>query len=70
MSWSSCIQKKIVDHYGPQVSQCVSGITKHNFEDVALCICNVMSLDSPAEVMALLTTWSVECTLPETEAST
>ena len=65
MSWTSCMKGKIIDHYGPEVEQCVDGITKDNFKDVLECMAGVLQVADPvewvAEQMTNFTEWSLEC---------
>ena len=59
------MKDKIVDHYGPEVKQCVDGITHHNYEDVLKCIANVLQISEPEvwipEQLVYFTKWSLEC---------
>ena len=61
MSWTSCMEKKIEHHYGPEVVQCVKGIEKGNLKQVAECIVTVVPDTTPAAVLEHLAAWSVEC---------
>lgn len=67
MSWTSCMQKKIISHYGSEVKDCVDGITKGNFEEILECMVKVLMVDDPVVwiplQLALFTEWSIECTL-------
>lgn len=61
------MKKKIVDHYGSEVNDCVGGITKHNWEDVLKCMVTVLGITDP-EVwipaqLVLFGEWSIECAL-------
>lgn len=59
------MKDKIIDHYGPEVAQCVDGITEDNFEDVLKCMANVLKVADPgqwiADQMADFSKWSLEC---------
>lgn len=65
MSWSSCMQNKVVSHYGSEVENCVKGITHGNFSDILKCIAEVKGIADPeawiAEQLAFFTEWSLEC---------
>ena len=68
MGWSSCMEKKIENYYGSQASTCAEGITKENLSKVADCIADVATdtgdgdvVVASAEVLANLTSWSIEC---------
>jgi len=65
MSWTNCMKKKIVDHYGSEVQECVDGITKDNWEDVLKCMANVLQITDPEtwipKQLVLFGEWSVEC---------
>ena len=63
MSWTSCMQNKIINHYGSEASECVSGIEKDNLEKIAECIANVVLDANEEAVLTNLTAWSVECEL-------
>jgi len=63
--WTSCMKKKIVGHYGPEVEACVDGITHGNWEKVLECIVTVLGITDPEvwipEQIVLFTGWSLEC---------
>jgi len=63
--WTSCMQKKIVSHYGAPVEDCVKGITHGNWEKILECIVTVLGITDPEvwipEQIVLFTGWSVEC---------
>lgn len=65
MSWSSCMQNKIINHYGSEVKQCADAIEKGNIEDVVKCMVNVLGITDPEiwipEQVALLGKWAIEC---------
>ena len=61
MSWKSCMEKKIQDHYGSGVDNCLEEMNKDNLREVAQCIVEVLGGASTAEVLANLTAWSAEC---------
>jgi hypothetical protein len=61
MSWTSCMEKKIEHHYGPEVSQCVKGIEKGSLKQVAECIATVVPDTSSAAILVHLVEWSAEC---------
>ena len=65
MSWTECMKDKIVKHYGPEIKDCVDGITKENWEEVLKCMVDVLGIADPEiwipEQIALFTAWSVEC---------
>ena len=65
MSWTSCMEAKIVSHYGPEVKDCVDGITKGDFDKIINCMVTVLGITDP-EVwipiqLGYFATWSVEC---------
>jgi ABC-type antimicrobial peptide transport system permease subunit len=61
------MQKKIINHYGTEVKECVSGLTKHNWEDVLKCMVTVLGISNPkvwiAEQLVIFAKWSAECSL-------
>jgi myosin heavy subunit len=71
MSWTKCMQKKIVNHYGSEVEQCVDGITKHNWTKILECMVTVLGIADPEiwipEQIILFTEWSAECLFSEEE---
>lgn len=67
MSWTSCMQDKIVSHYGEAVKSCADAIDHGNFEQIVECMVEVLGIADPEiwipEQIALFTEWSVECAL-------
>ena len=63
MSWSSCMEKKIEHHYGPEVSACVKDLQKSELEKAAECIAGVAPDTTTIAVLKHLTEWSIECGL-------
>lgn len=63
--WTSCMKKKIVGHYGPEVEACTDGITHGNWEKILECIVTVLGITNPEvwipEQIVLFTGWSLEC---------
>lgn len=64
-SWTGCMKKKIVNHYGSEVSDCVDGISHSNWEKILECIVTVLGITDPEvwipEQLVLFSTWSLEC---------
>jgi hypothetical protein len=64
-SWTSCMKKKIINHYGSEVSDCVDGISHSNWEKILECIVTVLGITDPVtwipEQIAFFTVWSTEC---------
>lgn len=67
MSWTICMSKKIINHYGPEVEECANGITEHNWEDILKCIAYVLNIADPdewiLEQLPLFSEWALECEL-------
>ncbi len=67
MSWSSCMRKKIIGHYGSEVENCVKSVTHTNWESILLCIVEVLKISKPgtwiAKQLAFFSAWSLECIL-------
>ncbi len=61
MSWSSCMEDKIVGKYGQQAATCADGITHGNLSEVAQCIADIVGDSDPATVLAELAYWAVDC---------
>ena len=63
--WTSCMQDKIVDHYGPEVKACTDGINHGNWEEILECMVTALGIADPEvwipEQIVLFTGWSVEC---------
>ena len=71
MSWTHCMQKKIENHYGSEVKECVDGITHSNWEKVLECMVNVLGIADPEiwipEQIVLFGEWSIECMFSSSE---
>jgi len=67
MSFESCMQKKIIDHYGPKVEQCIKAITKGDYTSIIECIATVLAITDPEtwipEQVVLFAEWALECEL-------
>ena len=63
--WTSCMKKKIVGHYGPEIESCTDGITHGNWEKILECMVTVLGITDPEvwipEQIVLFTGWSLEC---------
>ena len=70
MGWNKCMEKKIEHYYGSQASTCAQGIDKGNLNKVAQCIADISTdtgggdaAAAAVEILANLTSWSIECEL-------
>lgn len=67
MSWTHCMQDKIVSHYGEAVKECTEGITHGNWEKILECMVTVLGIADPEvwipEQIILFGEWSIECAL-------
>lgn len=63
--WTSCMKKKIVGHYGPEVEACTDGITHGNWEKILECMVTVLGITDPdvwiPEQIIIFGGWSLEC---------
>jgi len=61
------MRKKIIGHYGGEVENCVKGVTRHNWEQILLCIAEVLKISKPApwivKQLGFFGLWSGECIL-------
>lgn len=64
-SWTSCMKKHIINHYGSAISDCVDGISHSNWEKILECMVTVLGIADPEvwipEQIILFTGWSVSC---------
>ena len=72
MSWKHCMEDKIKKHYGDEVKDCIKGITKDNWKDIARCIATIKGITTDIEVWvaeqaAFFTAWSLECAIPDAD---
>jgi len=63
--WTSCMKKKIVGHYGPEIESCTDGITHGNWEKILECMVTVLGITDPEvwipEQIIIFGGWSIEC---------
>jgi hypothetical protein len=64
-SWSSCMQGKIVRHYGSEYAACANGISHGNWKDILKCIATAKGITNPVTwiptQLAYFTGWSFAC---------
>lgn len=61
MSWSQCMEDKIVEKFGADAAICAKGITDGNLGEIAACIAKLAVDDDPVAIAADLGLWSAEC---------